>query len=95
MVITITQQEISQAICLHIVGMLESATGSCSEPLSEGNYELVRQWEQKEDGSWRGINIHSDLMWDAYNAYGTQRIPEFISKNWDRAEKLFRIIKDI
>lgn len=102
MTIEITQFEINHFICGYLTGMLESATCGLAEPFATGNYQLVEKWELKEDGTWKGLNIHSDQIFKAYRCYAgcgsapeESVIPSFISNNWPRAEKLYRILKGI
>ena len=99
MTIEITQAQISHFICGVLCGMVESA--SCDGPLEEGNYTLIKKWEQREDGSWRGLNVSSQVMMIGYNCYAgcgcpaeDSRIPEFISRDWDRAEKIYMKLKN-
>lgn len=102
MLVEISQFEINHFLCGYLTGLLESATCGGAEPFETGNYLLVKEWEKKEDGSWRGLNIHSDQIFKAYRCYAgcssapeESVIPSFISNNWSRAEKLYRILKDI
>jgi hypothetical protein len=95
MTIEITKEMIANEICGHLCMMAESNQDESFE-LSD-KFILIKNWE---DG--KPLTVTYAVILKGYHCYGGDdrypertRIPEFISSNWERAEKIYKKLKGL
>jgi hypothetical protein len=88
MTIQITKKMVTDEICGTLCMMAESSQHSSYELTDM--FTLIKDWDNGHPlkVSWRVILI-------GYHAYGTDRIPEFISKDWNRSLKIYKKLKGL
>jgi hypothetical protein len=87
MTIKITKQMITEAICGHLCGIAEGATKSYE--LTD-KFVIIRDWD-----NGKPLRATWEIILKGYHCYGTDRIPEFISKDWNRSIKMFKKLKGL
>lgn len=88
MTITITKQMVSQEICGHLCAMAESAQDSSYE--LDDKFVFIRNWSDKGP-----LRITWQLILQGYHCYGTDRIPAFISRDWNLSLKIYKKLKSL
>jgi hypothetical protein len=89
--ITITKQMIADEICGRLCGIAER-NQDVSFNLTD-KFILIKDWNGKAPLmiTWNNI-LHGYNSFDGYKA---TRIPEFISKDWNRAFKVYKKLKHL
>ena len=87
MTIKITKQMVTKAICEHLCGIAESSTKSYE--LTD-KFVIIKDWDNGKPlrATWEIILI-------GYHCYGTDRIPQFISRDWNKSVKIFKKLKGL
>lgn len=86
--ITVTKQMISQEICGELCGIAEMNQDSTFK-LSD-KFILIEKWNDK-----RPLSISYELVLQGYHCYQTDRIPSFISKDWNISFLIYRKLKGL
>jgi len=89
--ITITKQMIADEICSRLCGMAESNQENSFE-LSD-QFILIRNWTDKGH-----LMVTYDQILNGYHSfdgYKATRIPEFISKDWDKSFNIYKRLKHL
>ena len=88
MTIQITKEMITDEICGHLCMMAESCQDSSYE--LDDKFVVVEDWDGGKPltATWR-------IVLQGYHCYGSDRIPAFISKDWNRAIKLYKKLKSL
>jgi hypothetical protein len=89
MTITITKQMIAEEICGHLCGMAESCQNSSYE--LDDKFVLIRNWNERGGP----LRITWQLILQGYHCYGTDRIPPFISRDWNLSLKIYKKLKSL
>ena len=88
MTIQITKQMVSQEICGHLCAIAESNQDRSFELTDK--FVLIKDWNEK------GPLVASyKIVLQGYHCYGTDRIPAFISNNWDLSLKMYKKLKGL
>jgi hypothetical protein len=88
MTITITEEIISQEICGHLCGMAESNQDRSFE--LDDKFILIKNWNEKGP-----LTVTWRIVLQGYHCYGTDRIPEFISRDWNMSMRIFKKLKGL
>jgi hypothetical protein len=88
MTIHITKQMVAQEICGHLCGMAESCQNSSYE--LDDKFVLVKRWNED-----RPLTITWQLVLQGYHCYGTDRIPSFISRDWNLSLRIYKKLKGL
>jgi hypothetical protein len=87
MTIKITKQMVSEAICSQLCMIAESSTSS---------YELTDEFIIIRDfDNGKPLRATWEIVLMGYHCYGTNRIPEFISRDWNRSLRIFKKLKSL
>jgi hypothetical protein len=89
--ITITKQMIADEICGRLCRMVESNQSYPFE-LSD-QFILIRNWTDKDH-----LMVTYDQILNGYRSFDgnkATRIPEFISKDWDKSFNIYKRLKNI
>jgi hypothetical protein len=93
--VTVTKAMIAHEICGHLCGIAEACQDS-SYPL-DTKFKIIKDWNNGQPlvATWETVlkGCH------CYAGYGCDpektRIPEFISKDWNRAIKIYKKLKGL
>ena len=88
MTITVTKKMITDEICGHLCMMAESNQDRSFE--LNDLFVLIKDWDNGHP-----LQVSYKIILIGYHAYGTDRIPEFISKDWNRALKIYKKLKGL
>jgi hypothetical protein len=88
MTITVTKQDISQEICGELCMIAESNQDRSFE--LDDKFVLVRKWNDKGP-----LTITWRLVLQGFHCYGTNRIPEFISRDWNLSFLIYKKLKGL
>lgn len=79
---------ITEEICGHLCGIAESCQDSSYE--LDDMFVIIKNWNDGRPlrASWR-------IILQGFHCYGTDRIPPFISDDWNRAVRMYKKLKDL
>ena len=86
--VIITKQMISQAICEKLCGIAEMNQDNPSKPTDR--FILVREWNSKG-----ALSVTYDVLLEGFHCYDTERIPSFISEDWDVSFLIYKKLKGL
>lgn len=88
MTITITKQMIAEEICGHLCAMAESRQDSSYE--LDDKFVLIKNWNERGP-----LTITWRLILQGYHCYGSDRIPPFISRDWNMSLNIYKKLKSL
>ena len=88
MTIEVTKQEISNTICEEMCMIAESCQDS-SFNLTD-KFIIIKDWD-----NGKPLRATWEIILKGYHCYGTDRIPEFFSKDWNRSLEIFKKLKGL
>ena len=88
MTIQITKQMVSQEICGQLCWMAESNQDRSFELTDK--FTLIKNWNKRGP-----LIVSYKIVLQGYHCYGTERIPAFISKDWNLSLKIYKKLKGL
>jgi hypothetical protein len=89
--ITITKQMIADEICCHLCYMAEASQDRSFE--LDHKFVFIKNWNGEQP-----LTVTYGVVLKGYHAFDgnkAARIPEFISKDWQRALKIYKRLKHL
>jgi len=86
--VTITKQMISQEICGELCGIAERNQDRTFK-LSD-RFTFIRNWNDKGH-----LTVTHEIVLQGYHCYLTERIPAFISKDWNLSFLMYKKLKGL
>jgi hypothetical protein len=86
--LSITKEQIVQEICGTLCGMAESSQDRTFE-LSD-TFVFIKDWN-----NGKPLMVSYKTILQGYHAYGTDKVPAFISSDWPRAIRIYKKLKGL
>lgn len=88
MTITVTKEMIVEEICGVLCGMAEGNQDRSFELTDM--FVFIKDWDNNQP-----LMVSYRIILLGYHAYGTDKIPSFISRDWNRALKMYKKLKGL